>query len=68
LSFEDEEATDALGIRGWDKVGKLATALLALDGNVSNKQAAEISRLYHNLEGYDKKDLIFPSRYKKVKG
>jgi hypothetical protein len=30
---------------GWDKVGKLASALLALDGHVTNKQAAEITQL-----------------------
>jgi hypothetical protein len=69
LTQEDEdEAVDALGIPGWDKVGKLATALLALDGHVTNKQVAEITQLYHNLDEYDKKALAFPPRYKKAKG
>jgi hypothetical protein len=50
LKQEDEEAAvDALGIPGWDKVGKLASALLALDGHVTDKQAAEITQLYPNL-------------------
>ncbi|CAB3985034.1 Hypothetical predicted protein [Paramuricea clavata] len=50
LKQEDEEAAvDALGIPGWDKVGKLASSLLALDGHVTDKQAAEITQLYLNL-------------------
>ncbi len=59
---------DALGIPGWDKVGKLATALLALDGHVTNKQAAEITQLYRNLDEYDRKALTFAPRWKKAKG
>ena len=30
-----------MGIPGWDKVGKLSSTLLALDGHVTNKQADE---------------------------
>jgi hypothetical protein len=57
-----------LGIPGWDKVGKLASALLALDGHVTNKQATEIARLYHNLEDYDRKALVFTPIAKKANG
>jgi hypothetical protein len=59
---------DASGIPGWDKVGKLANALLALDSHVTNKQAGEIKQLYLNLDEYDKKPLMFSPRYKKAKG
>ena len=59
---------DALGIPGWDKVGKLASALLALDGHVTNKQVKEITQLYHNLDEYDKQALVFKPKFKKAKG
>ncbi|CAB3994603.1 Hypothetical predicted protein [Paramuricea clavata] len=66
---EDEEAAmDASGIPGWDKVGKRANALLALDSHFTNKQAGEIKQLYLNLDEYDKKPLVFSPRYKKAKG
>ena len=42
--------------------------MLALDGHVTNKQTAEITKLYNNLEEYDKKALVFKPRYKKAKG
>ena len=57
-----------MGIPGWDKVAKLASALLALDGHVTNKQADEITQLYLDLEEYDKKALVFMPKYKKAKG
>jgi hypothetical protein len=38
------------------------------DGHVTNKQAAEITQLYHNLDEYDKKALAFAPRWKKSKG
>jgi hypothetical protein len=38
---------------------------LALDGYVTNKQAAEITQLYLNLDEYDKKALVFPPKFKK---
>ena len=59
---------DSLGIPGWDKVGNLASALLALDGHVTNKQAAEIKQLHLNLEEFDRKALVFTPRFKKAKG
>ena len=66
LTQEDEEtAVDSLGIPGWDKVGKLASALLALDGHVTNKQAAEIKQLHLNLEEFDRKALVFTPKFKK---
>ena len=69
LKQEDEEAAvDALGIPGWDKVGKLASALLALNGHVTNKRAAEITQLYLNLDEYDRKALVFPPKFKRAKG
>ena len=66
---EDEDAAvDSLGIPGWDKVGQLASALLTLNGHVTNKQAAEITKLYHNLDEYDKKALVFAPKLKNPKG
>ena len=38
------------------------------DGHVTNKQAAEISQLYRNLDEYDRKALTFEPRWKKPKG
>ena len=65
---EEQQAVDVMGIPGWDKVAKLSSALLALDGHVTNRQANEIKQLYLNLEEYDKKALVFTPRYKKAKG
>lgn len=64
---EDEEesgdSVDSRGIPGWDRVDKLAAALLALRGLcVTNAQAAEIQVLYRNLLEYDKKPLTYPPR------
>ena len=41
--------------------------MLALDGNVTNKQADEITQLYLDLEEYDKKPLAFLPKFKKAK-
>jgi len=43
---EDDEALDASGIPGWDKVDALAKALINLEGlAVMNAQAREIQKL-----------------------
>ena len=58
-----------MGIPGWDKVGKLAIALLAFDGqfgHVTNKQANEIKKLYLDLDEYDKKAIVFSPKFKKA--
>ena len=68
MEDEEEQAFDALGILGWDKVGKLASALLALDGHVTNKQANEMKILYLDLDEYDKKAIAFFPKFKKAKG
>ena len=57
-----------MGIPGWDKVGKLAIALLALNGqfgHVTNKQANEVKKLYLDLDEYDKKAIVFSPKFKK---
>ena len=53
---EGNEAVDSQGIPGWEKVDRLARALLCLSGLcVTNTQAAEIQQLYSKLLDYDKK-------------
>ena len=63
-SAEDEdEALDAHGIPGWDKVDALAEALLELRGLcVTNTQARKIQGLYEALTEFDKKPLVFKPR------
>lgn len=57
------EAVDSRGIPGWDKVDKLAGALVKLRGLcVTNKQAVEIQQLYHDLHEFDKRPLVFHHR------
>ncbi|KAK3720983.1 hypothetical protein QZH41_018540, partial [Actinostola sp. cb2023] len=60
---EEDEAYDARGIPGWDKVDALAKALVELDGlSVTNAQARVIKELYENLLDYDKKPISFKTR------
>lgn len=60
---ESEEAVDSRGIPGWDRVDKLARALIKLRGLcVTNTQASEIKKLYHNLLAFDKRPLVFSRR------
>ncbi len=48
---------------------KLANLLLLCwRWTVTNKQAAEITQLYRNLDEYDRKALEFTPRWKKAKG
>ena len=57
------EVVDAQGIPGWDKVDQPARALLSLKGlSVTSEQAREITRLYNQLEAYDKRPLVFERR------
>lgn len=61
--LEVEEYIDSRGIPGWDRVEKLARALINLRGlSVSSTQAAEIKELYSNLLEFDKKPLVFKAR------
>ena len=54
---EGDEAVDSQGIPGWEKVDRLARALLRPRGLcVTNLQAAEIQQLYSELLDYDKKN------------
>ncbi len=58
---------DSLGIPGWDKVDRLATALLDLRGMcVSASQAEQIKRLYNDLAEFDRRPLVFKLRKPKV--
>ena len=58
-----EEAVDSRGIPGWNKVDKLAGALVKLRGLcVTNSQAVEIQQLYHDLHDFDKRPLVFQPR------
>ena len=67
---EGNEAVDSQGIPGWEKVDRLARALLRLSGLcVTNTQAAEIQQLYSELLDYDKKPLTFqPRKMKPTRG
>ena len=56
----EDEAMDAMGITGFDKVEALARALINLEGiSVTNSQAGKIKRLYDQLSDYDKKPVLF---------
>ena len=65
-----DEAVDSQSIPGWEKVDRLARALLHPCGLcVTNLQAAEIQQLYSELLDYDKKPLTFqPRKMKPTRG
>ena len=67
---EVDEAVDSQGIPGWERVDRLARALLRPCGLcVTNTQAAEIQQLYSELLDYDKKPLTFqPRKMKPTRG
>lgn len=55
-----DEACDAVGIPGWDRVDQLAKVLLDLQGlSVTASQALHIQKLYKNLLDYDRQPLVF---------
>lgn len=60
ISEEPKTCTDSLGIPGWDKVDKLAQALLASSGvSLCDSDAGKITKLYDQLEEYDKKPVNY---------
>ena len=67
---EGDEAVDFQGTPGWEKVDRLARALLRLRGLcVTNLKAAEIQQLYSELLDYDKKPPTFqPRKMKPTRG
>ena len=59
----EDEAVDALGIPGWDRVDELAKSLIELEGlAVSASQAQDIQRLYDRLVDYGKRPILFKPR------
>ena len=66
----DDEAVDYRGIPGWEKVDRLAKALLDLKGLcVTNAQAKELKMLYSQLLDYDKRPITFqPRQIKRPRG
>ena len=57
------KSVDSRGIPGWDKVNKLARALLSLSGlSVTNAQATQVQHLYEELVAFDKRLLVFQPR------
>lgn len=61
--MSEEESIDSRGIPGWDRVDKLARALIDLHGlSVTKMQASAIKKLYHNLLDFDKRPLVFSPR------
>lgn len=62
-SKPEDEAFDARGIPGWDKVDSLAEALIAIEGlSVTTSQATTIKALYEALLDYDKRPITFRTR------
>jgi hypothetical protein len=60
---ESEGSVDSRGIPGWDRVDRLARALVKLCGlSVTHTQASEIQELYRKLPAFDKKPLVFSPR------
>jgi len=60
------DAVDFRGIGGWEKVDKLARALIDLSGlAVTNSQAREITELHQALPAYDKLPLEFKATPRK---
>lgn len=60
---EKDESLDSGGIPGWDRVDRLARALISLSGlSVTNAQAREIKKLYDDLLPYDKAPLRFEAQ------
>ena len=64
---EEDEALDAAGIPGWDKVDSLAQSLMKLEGlAVTNTQAKEIKKRYGDLLEYDRRPVKFRPRLQKA--
>ena len=64
---EDGDSVDSRGVSGWQKVDKLARALLRMDGlSIQASEANEVVQLYDQLEPFDKKPLTYKSVLKKV--
>ena len=59
---------DSAGLPGWDKVCRLANALLNLNSFVTNLEVENIKRLYADLDEYDRQALKFAPHYRKAKG
>ena len=59
---------DSAAIPGWDKVNRLAEALLKLGSFVTNLEVSNIKRLYDDLDEFDRRGLKFSPRFKKGKG
>lgn len=56
----EQAVVDRRGVPGWDKVARLATALLATKGLcVTNSQVAEIVRLWEALDPVDRRPTSF---------
>ena len=64
------EAVDSRGIPGWEKVDRLARALLDLEGLcVTNAQAQQIKTLHSQLLDFDKQPITFqPKPVRQPKG
>ncbi|XP_078606607.1 uncharacterized protein LOC144879237 [Branchiostoma floridae x Branchiostoma japonicum] len=59
----DTECLDSMGIPGWDKVDRLAQALLELEGlALTTAQATSLKKLYAELPAYDQKPFTYQPR------
>ena len=59
---------DSAGLPGWDKVTRLAEALVDLGPYVTNAEVDKIKRLHDDLHEYDRRGLTFTPHFKKGKG
>ena len=63
MASQERDAVDSRGIGGWDKVDRLAHALLELRGRaITNREADDIIHLYDDLAEFDKRPLMFERR------
>lgn len=70
LFSEDNESTavDSVGIPGYDKVNRLAEAVLKLGSFVTNLEVCSVKRLYDDLDEFHRRGLTFSPHFKKGKG
>ena len=62
-----ESSSDSKGIPGWDKVDRLARALMKVKGiSLSDEQTKTIGTLYNDLDEFDKKPIQFESVVRKA--
>ena len=63
IYFIFKDSVDYTGIAGWGRVADLVEFFLGLEGpTISNKDAARVIELYHQLHEFDRTRTIFKAR------